>query len=355
MTTIAPRVASPCRERRSARDVGGDAGAAEPVHDRGRWPCRSPPRATGARGPASTGSTTWRTRRPRRRARASRPASGAAYAVAWACMDWLTSHSTTSRRLRRRGRVVTSSTGSHPVRRARARVDRSATRCPDGMARRGGGCAGPATCAGRRRARDRGGPRRPGPAGRTARRPAPVRRLGRSCGHGDALIGRLLRGAHGRAGGPREPRHLPRRRRPGRGRGDEDVGPGSGCPIGPRRWPPVERRRRTPRRTRRRRRRGRRAAGAARPVPSSRGAVRDDGGIAASASASRAAPVSGAGGSRRPQPFGEVHRERGPVDRAAGPARRSRRRFVRAALPRRLSRSSGVLASAPRVGATCGR
>ena len=50
------------------------------------------------------------------------------YAVAWACIERLTSHSMTTRRGRCTGRVRTSWIGSHPVRRERATVGRNATR-----------------------------------------------------------------------------------------------------------------------------------------------------------------------------------------------------------------------------------
>ena len=50
--------------------------------------------------------------------------------MAWACIDWLTSHSITTRRGASTGLARTSSIGSQPVRRERAMVGRSATRCP---------------------------------------------------------------------------------------------------------------------------------------------------------------------------------------------------------------------------------
>jgi hypothetical protein len=51
-------------------------------------------------------------------------------ATACACIDRLTSHSTTTRRGRSTGPASTSRTGSQPVRRARATVSRIATRWP---------------------------------------------------------------------------------------------------------------------------------------------------------------------------------------------------------------------------------
>ena len=202
--------------------------------------------------------------------------------MAWACIDWLTSQSTSSRRGRSTRRRRTSSIGSQPVRRERAIVARGSIRGPDGwrtarrVRRRGHSrnavsSHSPSEPARRGRAARRGWRRSPrgrwaaarGPAGRPLRRrrATPPRRQGRPREAAPSAASRRRAGTDtsrsssrpppGTAGRGSRPRRRRRRRPPrtrrrsgrgGRGRARASCGPASrggrdppaGTPTAPR-------------------------------------------------------------------------------------------------------------------------